>query len=157
MKNPNQLSFWTEKEIDFFFPRRKTKREILREEKELFNKILLEKAVLSDEEMKKYNVPLKKEDLINFFNNEIREKYNSNLGVHQMLLTSLSQYFKKEQKDLLVSDLIILYKSINNVFSFSKKEQIDIKQFKQFRKTNNLAFFTGSQYNFMKEYAGKII
>ncbi len=155
MKNPSQLSFWTKEEIDFFFPRRKTKREILREEKEAFNKKLLERAVLSDGEMKKYSAPLKKENLINFFNNEIKEKYNSNLGVPGMLLTSLSQYSKKEQKDLFVSDLVIMYKSINN--AFSEKEQIDIKQYKQFRKINNLSFFGGSQYTFMMEYIRKII
>jgi hypothetical protein len=53
-----------------------------------------------------------------------------NKGVPKMVLTSLSRYSKKEEEKLLLSDLIIMYKSINLAFP----EKISSNDFIKFRK-----------------------
>jgi hypothetical protein len=165
-----QLSIWSKEELDFFAPRRKTKKDFLNEKREFFKQKILERVILSDEEKEKYNFPLIKEELINTINyyNQLRENefINSkkglmdrinyhikifNNGIPQMVFTSLSQYSKKEQKDLLVSDLVIMYKSVIN--AFSEKKNIDLKKF---RKLNNLTFFGYKQHKIMDEYMKSI-
>jgi hypothetical protein len=165
-----QLSIWSKEEMNIFAPRMKSKKEIKLEKRELFKRKILERAVLSDEEKEKYNFPLVKKELKNiveYHNQECLEKYNYskdkitdrinyhltifNDGTPQMVLTSLSQYSKKEQKDLLVSDLVVMYQSINN--AFLEKKQIDTKKF---RKANNLTFFGCRQHTLMEEYIASL-
>lgn len=132
---PLQLSIWPESE---WGPKLKSK-------KEIFNKKLLERAVLSEEELEKYNFPLRKEDLVDYSN---KHNCTSRLGIPQMLLTTLTQYLNKEQKDLLVYDLLILSNSIKNVFP----EGAYYTYLRKFRKENELSFFGNSQYSFMEKY-----
>jgi hypothetical protein len=150
-----QLSIWSEEEMNVFAPKRKTKRELRQEAKEAFNRKLLERAVLSEEEVVKYNLPLKKIELIDFFNKndwEIGKDYYMNKGVPQKVLTSLSKYSKKEQSDLLLSDLIIMYKSFDRAFT----EKLGNTEFTKFRKANNLNSFGISQYLFMDKYVKEL-
>jgi len=72
-----------------------------------------------------------------------------NLGIPQMLLTSLTQYSKKTQKNLFESDLIIIDKSINQIFTDKEINYLDIKKW---RAANKLTFFGMSQYEFMENY-----
>lgn len=71
-----------------------------------------------------------------------------NLGVPQMLLTTLSQFSNKEQDKLKILDLYVLCDSIGNVFS----GKVGASNLKEFRKENNLSFFGGSQYFLMKRF-----
>jgi len=105
-----QLSIWPESELG---PKLKSRKEIKAEKRKAFRKKLLERAVLTEEELVKYNFPLDKKDLIKYDN---EHKCNSRLGIPQMLLTALVKYLGKEQKDLLVSDLFILYNSLQDLF-----------------------------------------
>ncbi len=159
-----QLSIWPGKELDFFAPRKKTKRDLNREKREAFKKKLLERAILSEDEFEKYNDLLDKRDLkreVIEYNEEIREKYEKdemdyyvyrasivNLGIPQMLFTTLSQFSNKNQDHLSVLDLIVMYNSINNVFP----ERPNYNELKKFRKANDLSFFGGSQYLIMERY-----
>ncbi len=141
-----QLSLWSKEELDIFAPRKKTK-------KEIFEKRLLERAVLSDEDLRKYNFPLNKEHLVGYFKiNNFEERIPMSPGVPQIVLTALSQYSKKGKGELLFSDLIIMYNSIEKVLSENGKKVI-----KKFRKTNNLNFFGGTSYTFMKFYVDSFI
>jgi len=143
-----QGMIWSQEELDIFAPRKKTKREINKEKKEAFEKKLLERVVLSDEEIEEYSFPLEKKDMVNFFNKieiEIGRNYYMNPGVPKMVLTTLSNYFDKNQDELLVSDLIVFYNSFNNIFPD------EIKGFKKFSKKNGLRFGL-SQYAFMHKY-----
>ncbi len=166
----SQLSIWSKEEIDVFAPRMKTKREL---HKEYSERKLLERVVLSEEEANKYELPLTKEELINTINyhNQVCENIflNSkqgmidrifyhvtifNLGIPQMLLTSLSQYSKKKQEELSVSDLIVMYKSLCNVL---EDQSIKGDNFEKFGEANKMTFFGYKQYLIMEEYFKNII
>ena len=136
-----QLLIWPESE---WGPKLKSKKEIKAEAKEAFNKRLLERVVLPEERIKVYNAPLNKEDLIKYDN---KHNCNSRLGIPQMLLTTLSKYLEKEQKDLFVYDLMILSNSIKSVFP----EEVEYNELKKFSKANKL-FFGNTQYDFMEIY-----
>jgi hypothetical protein len=148
---PKQLSIWTKEEMDIFAPENNIWEETPKQyRKKLYNKCL-ERASLSDEEKTRYGIPLNKERLVDFFNEnpqEIGKNYYMNKGVPQMVLTSLTQYFKKEQKDLLLSDLIIFYKSIDS----NAPKYFGNPNLAMFRKANNLKFFGISQYEFIYKY-----
>ncbi len=77
---------------------------------------LNERIVLSGEEADKYNVPFKKSELVNyFFENNLESEIPMNLGVPQIVMTALAQYVHKNQRDLLLSDLIGRYRLIKNL------------------------------------------
>ena len=164
-----QGMLWTKEYLDSIAPRTKTKKEINQENKEMLERKLLERYVLSNEEKEISRFPLLKEELINTMNyyNQLCETnflnskqgmadkiiYHAsifNLGIPQMLLTSLSQYSDKKQKDLMLSDLVIMYKSLLNIL---KNEEIKGDNFSKFRKKNGLTFFGHKQYLLMKKYA----
>lgn len=172
MEKSGQFEFWSEEERDSFGPKKKTKMEILKEKRELQRQKLLERTVLSNEEAEKYKVPLKKEELINTiknYNQICEDKFiNSgrglidvisyhvsvfNPGIPQMLLTSLSQYSKKNKEELSVSDLAVMYKSLLNVLD---DQSIKGNNFEKFRGANNMTFFGFKQFLIMEEFLKKV-
>ncbi|MGY4884660.1 MAG: hypothetical protein ACP5NZ_03740 [Nanobdellota archaeon] len=168
-----QYSIWREDELDIFAPKKKTKQQLRIEKREAIKTKLLDRIILQQDEFEKYNFSLKKEELIrtiNEYNNTCESnflnskhgladtiKYHIDIfspGIPQMLLTSLSQYSKKEHKQLLVSDLIVMYKSLLNILN---DESIKGDNFKKFRKANNLTFFGYKQFLAMDEYLKRFI
>ena len=156
-----QLMIWKEEEV----PKLKPKREI---KKESERKKLIERILLSEEEKNKYSFPLFKEELVNtiYFHNALCEKefneskknirdkikYSVNIfnpGLPQMLLKSLSQYSKKNQEELNVSDLFVMCKSLEKALYDS---EIKGNVFKKFRNENKLSFFGINQYLLSEEY-----
>jgi hypothetical protein len=71
-----------------------------------------------------------------------------NKGVPQMLLRSLSTYANKDKENLLISDMIIIYKAMQNAFPGG----IGNNECKKFKKANALPPFGTSQYIFMERY-----
>jgi hypothetical protein len=69
-------------------------------------------------------------------------------GVPQRLLNILSKYSKKEQDNLLVSDLVIMCKSMKNVFP----QKIANNEIRKFAKANNLNPFGYSSCDLMVGY-----
>jgi len=119
-------------------------------EKEFFNETLLERVTLSEDEKRKYGFCLRKEDLLRYFNKteiKLGERQYMNKGVPQMLLTTLIKYSKKPLGNLFVSDLIVLQKSINEIFP----EGVGSLAYRKFSKANKL-HFGFSQYTFMEMY-----
>jgi len=134
-----QGMLWSQKELDSFVLRRKTKKELLTDK-------LNERIVLGEEEEDKYAVPLKKSELMNyFFENNLESEVPMNRGVPQIVMTALAQYVHKNQRDLLLSDLVSMYRSIKNLD--------DEKDFiRKFRKANNISFFGNTSYTLMDFY-----
>ena len=144
-----QLSIWNRKQLDFFAPKVKSEeqiqRDLNREKRKAFKEKLLERVVLSEDEITKYNFPLHKKDLVEYFS---KHSNNFNPGVPQMLLTTLSQYSNKEQEELFLLDLVVMCKSIKEVFP----EGRGYNELRKFREVNGLSFFGDSQYIFMVNY-----
>ncbi len=154
-----QSSIWPESELG---PKLKSR-------KEAFNEKLLERVVLSEDELEKYNFPLDKKDLIKIVqevnkvadqvylnskggmvNRAIQYLSSYNPGVPQMLLTYLSHYFEKNQKDILVSDLMVLKNSLEDIFP----EKTDLKKFNKFNsfREGKPVPFGFKQYSLMRDY-----
>lgn len=167
-----QLLIWCEEYYNSVVPRMKTKREIAEDKKEILRLELLKRVELSKEELSKMSYPLIKEELVNmvYYHNVLCEKdfleskqglfekisYHAkifNPGLPQMLLTSLSQYSRKDQNDLYISDLFVMYRSLENIL-----DNPDIKGacFRKFRNENGLTFFGLNQYLLSKEYLGSL-
>lgn len=163
-----QLSIWKQEELDIFAPRKKTKKELENERREAINEKLKGRIILSGEEKRKYNFPLIKEELtntLNYHNQKCETRFLDsqqgmmdainyhmdvfNPGIPQMLLNSLSQYSEKKQEDLVLSDLVVMYKSICSVL---EDDSIKTNNFKKFRKVNNLSFFGYKKFLIMDEY-----
>lgn len=152
----DQLTIWDENDMDIFAPKRKTIKELRQEYKEKFNRKLLERDILSEGEKIKYFFPLKKEEFIDFFNNndwEIGKNYYMNKGVSQMFITSLSFYANKDKSDLLISDVITIYRAMQNAFPGG----IGDTECKKFKKANKLPPFGRSQYIFMERYVEEFV
>lgn len=133
------------------------------------DKDLTQRTNLSNEESEKYNFPLDKRDMVEYVEKH-NERYNLkfrqckltgfhlvlfarlyifNKGIPQMTLRTLSQYSGKKQENLLVSDLLIMKKSIEGLFPEGAK-YYDLRKF---RKANKLSFFGEKQYWFMELYS----
>jgi hypothetical protein len=167
-----QGMLWPQEEIDIFAPQMKTKQELRKEKSETLKKKIVERFKLSDEEFNNSDCPLLKEELINtiYYHNTVCEKefleskqglietvgYHVKLfnpGLPQMLLTSLSHYSKKDQEKLNISDLLVMYKSLEDVLN---NQEIGGDNFKKFRNENELSFFGLNQYLLSKEYLESI-
>lgn len=150
-----QLLLWSPSDIDSLFPRIRTPEEI---ERASLERKLVKRAVLSEKDFEDYNFPLSKKDMVSYVKKANEEKSIFHPGISQMLLNSLSQYFDKPQEELVFSDLVIMYKSIANIFSGDKWGEINEnvwekqKILKKFRKANKMNFFGYGQYEFMGNY-----
>jgi hypothetical protein len=144
-----QLMIWDKEYLNRVAPRMKSKREMKKEKRELLEKSLSVRNSLSDLEKDIYNYPLNKKDLVEFFDKKNFGGKGAywNKGVPQMLLTTLSKYSEKDQKDLLVSDMKVLHKTLENIFP----GYIGNLETRKFSKANNLRFGV-TQYSFMDFY-----
>ena len=149
--------------------------EPIKSKSEEFYESLFTKYELDSVESKKYNVPLKKEYLVNIVNSingAADEKFNKssqgtiakairymesyNDSVPQMLLTFLGCYSSKTQDELLVSDLFVLKKSLDGIISNSPYSN-PIKRFRKAQKEElgNNAPFGEKQVYLINEFFEK--
>lgn len=147
----------------------------IKSKSEIFYESLIAKCELNSVESEKYNFPLKKEylvEIVNSINNVADAKFNAssqgtldkavrylesyNPAVSQMLLTFLSSYSNKSEEELLVSDLFVLKKSLDNIIGNSPYAN-PIKRFRKAQKEEkgNNAPFGEKQVYLINEFFEK--
>ena len=98
---------------------------------------MCESDLFPREDLKKYQIPLKKEDLVEAcikYNKELEAngvpQISFSLGIPQRLLKTLSQYFDKKQEKISVLNLIVMYESIGYMVSGQEIEDGNFKRWK---------------------------
>ncbi|MBC8495137.1 hypothetical protein H8D36_03220 [archaeon] len=117
---------------------------------------LTDRVVLSDSERERFEQTLDKSLMWSYLE---QHPHYFNPGVPAMLLTTLTQYTGKERDELLLSDMVIMYKSIHRVLpDIHKRDRegrvnfVDENSLRKWNVANGVTFFGISQYTLLELY-----
>lgn len=137
-------------------PANQRKKNFIREEKGLValppKSRLLERATLSEEESKRFRSTLAEKGLAHFLEGYNLHRTEEKLykGLTKGVLRTLSEYFEKPSKELLISDIYQFYRSISSVLPDGNPNKDIIRAF---RGVNNLTRFGSCQYRLIRKYS----